>query len=186
MKRVKLYLLLSLLSLTTACAESVWAPDDAVAKAAYVHDAPPSITLITVINNNTGEGGHSALMINGSQRVIFDPAGNWHSRYAPERNDFVYGITPGVLDLYNGFHARTAWHVVVQTKIVSPEVAELALMSSKNNGAVASAFCANAVTHVLRGVPGFESIPASFFPKKAMKAFARLPNVTTEKIFEYD
>ncbi|MEY8838025.1 hypothetical protein AB9K41_03180, partial [Cribrihabitans sp. XS_ASV171] len=42
---------------------------------AYRDAGPAYLTLYTMVNNRSGAGGHSSLMINGSQRVIFDPAG---------------------------------------------------------------------------------------------------------------
>jgi len=170
----------------SGCAKSVWAPDDAVAKAVYVSYEPPSITLVTVINNGNGSGGHSALVINASQKVAFDPAGNFESPQAPERNDVVFGMNPLMLRAYYGFHARKEWHVITQTKIVSAEVAEYAFQLAKDNGAVPSAFCSNSVSTLLHKVPGFESISTSMSPKTTMKHFGQLPDVVTDKIFEYD
>lgn len=170
----------------SACAESVWAPDEAITKSSYVHEGPPTITLVTIINNNTGEGGHSAIVINAHERVVFDPAGNFKSTLAPERNDLVYGMNPPVLRAYYGFHARTEWHVVTQEKEVTPEIAALAFKLSQEHGAVANAMCANSVTTILNKIPGFESIPVRYSPKKTMKTFAQLADVKTEKIFEYD
>ena len=85
--------------LAGCAAESVWAPDDAVARAAYRHDRPPRLTVYTMINNNSGGGAHTSLMINGSQRVIFDPAGSFKHDTIPERNDALFGITPPVEDV---------------------------------------------------------------------------------------
>ena len=74
MKRLLLILVMPLF--LAACAgEAVWAPEEEVQQSIYRHDGPPSITVFTVISNQNGSGGHSALLINGSQRVIFDPAG---------------------------------------------------------------------------------------------------------------
>lgn len=186
MSRFRLMLPLLLLFGLSACAKSVWAPDEAITKWSYVHGGTPTVTLITVINNNSGEGGHSALLINARERVVFDPAGNWKSKYAPERNDFVYGMRPEILERYLSFHARKAWHVVMQTKEVTPEVAEIFYQLSKNNGAVPSGFCSNSVSKILRAVPGFESVKVSLSPKKTMQSFASLAGVTTETLFEYD
>ena len=47
-------------------AERVWAPDEAVARAAYRHDGPPRLTLFTMINNRTGAGAHTSLMVKPS------------------------------------------------------------------------------------------------------------------------
>jgi hypothetical protein len=187
MSRFRLILPLLLLTGLAACGgEKIWAPDDAVARAAYVHGGPPSITLVTVINNGNGSGGHSALVINAQQRVAFDPAGNFKSPKAPERNDFVYGMNPKMLRAYYGFHARTEWHVVLQEVVVTPEVAEIAYQLTKNYGAVPSAYCANSVSTILGQVPGFEDVGHSLYPKKIMKNFDLVAGVKTSKIFEDD
>lgn len=181
-------LCLALPALLAACggAEPVWAPDEAVERAVYRHDAPPSITLFTMINNKTGGGGHSAMMVNASQRVIFDPAGTWWHRNAPERNDVHYGITPQRLKFYKDYHARETYHVVMQTRQVSPEVAEKALQLVQGYGAVPKAACGRATSSILGQLPGFETVPASMYPKRIMAGFAELPGVTTETIFDDD
>jgi len=184
MKRVLIALALPLLLL--GCAESVWAPDDVVARAAYHDPSPPSITLFTMVSNGTDSGGHSALMINASQRVIFDPSGTWWHQLAPERNDVIFGITPQMLEFYIDYHARETYRVVIQTKTVSPEVAAQALAIVEGYGAVRNAFCARSTSDVLHQIPGFESVPKSFRPKAIMAAFASLPGVTTETIYDND
>jgi len=184
---IRKFLPILLLIGLSACAKSVWAPDNAVTKASYSPTSEqPSITLVTVINNRDGSGGHSALIINAHERVVFDPAGNWKNNLAPERNDFVYGMTPRVLQSFISFHARKAWHVVLQKVVVTPEIAEMVYNGAKNYGAVPSAFCSNSVTNILSKIPGFESVPHTFFPKKTMAAFAKLPGVKTSKVYEYD
>lgn len=162
-----------------ACAEPVWAPDEAVARARYVSDEPPSITLFTVVRKLGKEGAHSGLMINGSQRIMFDPAGTWTHPTVPERNDVHFGITPRMKQFYIDYHARETYDVYEQTVVVSPEIAELAIRRVEQNGAVGKALCGNAISSVLRDIPGFESVGKSFFPKKIMRAFGELPGVTT-------
>ena len=187
MSLFRLFLSLGLIVTLAACSgKEVWAPDDAIAKAAYTDDSPPSLTLVTVINNGNGSGGHSALVINAHQRVVYDPAGNFQSEQAPERNDLVYGMYPAMLKAYYGFHARKEWHVVTQRIVVTPEIAELAFQSAKNYGAVPSAYCASSVSAILSGIPGFEHITRSMSPKRLMRDFAELPGVTTDKIYEDD
>ncbi|MBN2907518.1 MAG: hypothetical protein JXJ18_12485 [Rhodobacteraceae bacterium] len=185
MRRILLALLLPLL-LIGCGAKSVWAPDEAVARAAYRHNAPPSITLFTMVSNRSGSGAHSALMINAGQRVIFDPAGSWWHRLAPERNDVIYGITPTMLNFFIDYHARETYHVVMQTVEVSPETALRAQRVAEQFGASPKAFCASSTSDVLRQVPGFETIPNTMSPKKIMQAFGRLPGVRTEKIYDDD
>ncbi|MGC9417897.1 MAG: hypothetical protein ACP5EN_02895 [Rhodovulum sp.] len=185
MRRFLLVLLFPIL-LAGCAAEPVWAPDEAVARAAYRHPGLPTITLFTVISNGSNAGGHSALMINASQRVIFDPAGSWWHRASPERNDVHYGITPTMLEFYIDYHARETYRVVTQTVSVSPEVAERALRVVEAYGAVPKAMCGRSVSDVLKQVPGFESVPRTVRPKAIMAAFAELPDVRTETIYDND
>jgi len=154
-----------------ACgAERTWAPDDVVARAAYRHDAPPSLTLVTVLATRDGSGAHSALIVNApSQRVLFDPAGSFRTDILPERNDVIYGITPAALDVYVDYHARVTFDVVLQEVAVSPEVAERALMLVQAHGPAPQATCANAVSGILRQLPGFEDAPATWFPRRLME-----------------
>jgi hypothetical protein len=169
-----------------ACAEPKWAPDADVQRAAYVSPEPPSITLYTAIRNSNGEGGHSAILVNSGQRVMFDPAGTWWHRNAPERNDVIFGMTPQMLDFYIDYHARETYHVVEQKIYVSPEVAALAMAKVQANGAVPKAMCGASVSNILNDLPGFESIPQTYFPAKIMRAYARLPNVQTRKFYDDD
>ena len=143
-------------------------------------------TLFTVINNRSGSGAHSGLMINGTERIMFDPAGTWNHPRIPERNDVHYGITPRMVDFYIDYHARETFRVVEQTVIVTPEVAEMVAAKAKAYGAVPKAQCARSVTSILSGVPGFESITSTWFPKKLMQDFATLPGVTERIIRDED
>lgn len=175
----RLFLCLFLPLLLAACAQPVWAPDDAVARARYVSTDGPSITLFTVVRKLGGEGAHAGLMINGSQRVLFDPAGTWHHPSAPERNDLFFGITPRMKQYYIDYHARATYDVYEQTVPVSAAVAELAIQRAASNGAVGKALCGNSISSILRGLPGFENVGKTFFPGKLMREFAGLPGVVT-------
>lgn len=175
----------AMLFLAGCATESVWAPDDAVARAAYRHDGPPRLTVYTMINNNSGGGAHTSLMINGSQRVIFDPAGSFKHDTIPERNDVLFGITPPVEDVYTRYHARKTYHVQIQRLDVSPELAERAIQLVKANGPVPSAQCSLATSRILGELfPG--QIRTSWFPRKTAEDFAKIPGVTEEKLYEYD
>ena len=164
------------LALLAACggpAEPTWAPEAEVRRRAYTHDGPPSLTLYTVVSTRTGAGGHTGLRVNGSQRVLFDPAGTFYHPEAPERNDVHFGLTETIDKVYIDYHARETFDVVRQEIEVSPQVAEMALREVQEYGAVPKAQCSLAISRVLRGLPGVEDFPVSFFPKSTMKAFAR-------------
>jgi hypothetical protein len=60
------------LSLSACTAIEVWAPDTLVSQYIYREEGPKYMTLYTMKNVGSGNGAHSALLINASQRVIFD------------------------------------------------------------------------------------------------------------------
>ena len=108
----------------SACgATSVYAPDDAVRAATFVSGEPPSLTLYTVISNRSNAGAHTGLLINGSQQVMFDPAGSWTHPRLPERNDVFFGVNDKMVNYFIDYHARETFRVMEQKVFVSPEVA---------------------------------------------------------------
>lgn len=167
------------LALAGCGADNVWAPDEEVARARYVSGEAPSLTLYTVINKRSGSGGHAALMIDASQRVLFDPAGTFVVPGVPERHDVIFGMTEQVRKIYIDYHARETYDVLEQKVYVSPAVAEAALQRALNYGAVNKAFCGNSTSDILRDLPGFESLPRTFFPMKISRAFGELPGART-------
>lgn len=182
------WFVLGIIALLSACSgvPDHYASDEVVRSSAYVHDGPPKIALYTMVNNRHGAGEHSALLVNASQRVMFDPAGTLVHDVLIEKDDVLYGMTPRVLDFYTRAHARKSFHVVIQEIEVSPETAELALNLVRENGPVTSAFCASATSKILRQIPGFESIPQTMRPNKLRDAFGQLPGVTEQALYEYD
>lgn len=184
----RLFVLFALLLGLAACAgESVWAPDEAVAKARYSSSNAPTLTLFTVINVNNGSGGHSALLVDApSERVLFDPAGSFRHPRLPERNDVVHGMTDPAVDFYINYHSRTSWRVVKQDLVVPPGVAEQALRLVQSNGAVGSAQCANSISAILMQLPGFESIRSTMFPVNLMEQFAGFGGVVRSEYHDND
>ncbi|MFU8865065.1 MAG: hypothetical protein ACNA7O_14210 [Rhodobacterales bacterium] len=162
-------------------------PDAEIAEAVYRHDGPPSLTLFTMINNTNGSGAHTSLMVNGSQRVIFDPAGSFRHPRIASKNDVIYGVTPVMADTYTRFHARETFHVIVQEIDVSAEVAEDVLQRMLAIGPVPRAQCALSTSTILNEVGGLGGqIRKTWFPKNLADQFGRLPAATTEKLYEYD
>lgn len=177
--------LVALLGLA-ACAEPTWAPQEQVDAVRFVAEPPTSITLYTVINKRSGSGAHSAILVNASERVIFDPAGTWYHPRLAERNDVHYGMTDKAIAFYIDYHSRATYDVLEQTIVVSPEVAELVLAKVEAYGAVPKSFCTSATSSILGSTPGFESLPSTMFPKQLSNAFAELPGVTSRVITDDD
>ena len=167
-------------------AEPVWAPDDAVQNAIYKHNGSPKITLFTVVNVRSGSGGHSGLMINGDQRLLFDPAGTFKLPFAPERNDVHYGITERALKVYIDYHARQTWNVRAQELEVTPQQARLLTKLVQQYGAVPKAQCTLAITRILKQVPGFEGINVTYFPNALSTKLEQFSGVKTRLITDDD
>lgn len=162
------------------------ASDATLAAVAYREPGPATLTLYTMVNNRTGAGGHTSLLINASERVMFDPAGSFYAPSVPEKDDVLYGITPAVEKGYRGAHARSTFHVVRQEIEVTPQQAEIAYQLAKQAGPVAGAFCASATVGLLRQVPGFESLKSTMYPTKLQAQFETLAGVSTDKYYEDD
>jgi len=186
--RTRLAALLALVCVTLAgcAAEEIWATDEAVARAAYRAPGPMTVTLLTAVSNRSGNGGHSALLIDGQQRVLYDPAGSWWHPDIPERNDVLFGMSPAYFDFYMDYHARETFHVVVQTLEISPETAAALIAGVQAQGASPRAYCARSISSVLTNTPGFEEIGVSFFPTAIMRDFDRIPGVATRQVFDDD
>jgi len=167
-------------------AEPVWAPDALVEKMRYRHSGPTRLTLLTMINVGSGNGAHTGLLINASERVLWDPAGTFKHPSIPERNDVIYGLNPQILDLYISYHSRETYYTLIQELDVSPEIAETVLRKVEAYGAVPKANCTRATSQILKSLPGFESIKVSFFPDKLSDQFGQLPGVRSRTYHEND
>jgi hypothetical protein len=185
---MRIFLLLGAMSLLLAACGSqrVYFDDAAVARASYTSTEPPSITVLTMIRTENGAGGHSALLINASERIIFDPAGSFYSELVPQQEDVLYGISPRILQAYKSAHARSTYYVKSQTIEVTAEQAEIAYRLALSNGSVSKAFCTQANTALLQKVPGFEGIKSTFFPTNLSRQIAKYPGVVTDDYYEDD
>ena len=172
--------LLALLLLVACTKDHIWASDADVARAHYTAPGPSTITLFTSINTRSKSGAHAGLMINGNERVLYDPAGSWENAAAPERGDLHYGMTPSMLADYVDYQGSGVFQRTEQTVVVTPQVAAAAMQAAIAYGSANKAQCTEAIATVLRQVPGFQSLPMTWFPKKMSHAFAALPGVQTE------
>ena len=160
-------------------------PEEISAAAAHL-PAPSSISVITMVNAKSEFGEHSALLINGSQQIIYDPAGTFRHSQLPRRDDVVYGITPRYADYYNSYHARFGYYVKVQTLEISRAQADAMIAAAQARGHVPKLFCATAISDVLNDFPQFADIPVTFFPGAIMKRVAQIDAINTVIIREDD
>lgn len=167
------------LTLAGCVGESIWDSDEAVARATYVPPGPATVTVITSTNTRMDSGAHTGLLIDGAQRLLFDPAGSWFNPGIPERNDVLFGMTPEYLDLYVAFQSNGVFEVTMQTVTVSPEVARQLSQVVQSYGAVPPSQCSRSISRILSTTPGFESIRPSYFPTALLNQMAEIPGVRT-------
>jgi len=162
------------------------ASPEEISRARYVSEEPPSVTLISMVSNRTGRSAHSALLINGSERVLYDPAGTFTHPDLPRRGDIHYGMTPRYLDYYERYHARHSHHVHSQTVYVSRATADQVLANAQARGPTPKLLCNTAVAAVLRPVPPFTGISGSISPEPARRDFAQIPGVAESFVYGDD
>ncbi len=171
-------------ALLSACTTVTTFDSEEDIKAAYYRaEGPPSLTLVTSINSRNNSGAHSALIINGDQRVVFDPAGSWTHPSVPENSDVLYGMTPEALAGYLGFQAGHPFYAVFQELDVSADIAAQAIAWAQTAKPVAQAACARSISILLRDL-GYTQIRQSWFPKALSRDFQTIPGVNTRLIFD--
>lgn len=180
--RVLALLVLAFVALSACAGERVWAPDEAVQAARYVHGGQAELTVVTVMNYRTKRGDHTALFINADERVLFDPAGSWKLPNVPERNDLHYGITPRIGASFYLSHTRETHYTVVQRIPVSLETALRAKQLAAEAGPVPPAHCAVSTIAILRELPGFADLRSGYYPHRLMEQIAAKPGVITHEL----
>jgi hypothetical protein len=179
-------ILATVLTLAACGADNNYADDATVDKARFSSGNSPTLTLYTVVNNRNNSGGHSSLVFDGRERMLYDPAGTWYHPYAPERYDMHYGMTDRMMTYYLDYHARETFRVIEQKLPVSQATLDLLIARSIAHGAAGKATCANTLSGILQGVPGFESMGSTWFPNQLAKDFGRLPGVSERVIMDGD
>lgn len=174
------------LAILAGCADPSADPIEEIQARTYVSDEPPSITIFTVVNDESEFGEHTGILINASQQVLWDPAGSFRSINLARSKDVFYGMTPQMVDYYVSYHARFGYYVVAQKLEVTPEVAEAVYRRAVAQGATGKLRCTIAATSVLNGVPEFSQLSTTFFPGKLMEEFAQIPGVVTTITREND
>lgn len=162
------------------------ASPDAIAAARFESDGPASITLLSMVNARNGRSAHSALLIDGSQVVLYDPAGTFTHPDLPRANDVHYGMSPRYVDYYERYHARFSHFVHRQTIAVSRAEADEAIARAEAEGKTAKMHCALAIAAVLQPMPRFDAVRASYFPEVVREDFARFDGVEEGFIYEHD
>lgn len=172
-------LLLTGLVLLGACAPRPETPvsEEVWRNSIYRSNGPAEIALVTNIANRNSGGAHSALIIDGPERVVYNPFGTWSHPNSPERGDLHRNFGPEMEKWFIDYHARETFRVQIQRVQVPPEVAAMALERAKAMGPKGMAQCTRSISTILHGLPGFEDFPIVWYPNQARDAFAKIPGV---------
>ncbi len=176
----------ALLMVVAGCAERVTAPQEAVEAARYVSSEAPYISLMTMVDRDDDEGAHSAILVNGSQVALYDPAGTFRHPELLERGDVFYGITPRWKEVYEWYHARKTTYVVEHRLPVSRAFADQMIARMEAQGPSPKLFCGINVSEVLRSFQMFSHVPRTFYPGEIMSAFASVEGVTERRVYQED
>ncbi|MBK5928932.1 hypothetical protein, partial [Rhodobaculum claviforme] len=158
------------------------APDPVPERLHHTATGPAEVTLLTVFNSRTDMGDHAALLITGSQRVIYDPAGSFDLDGVPRRHDVLYGVSPAVEQVYFGYHARATHHIMAQTLPLARAEADALIAEAEARAPATAGFCAIRAGSVLRTLPALAGLSSSPFPRTLSASFGAHPGVTTRRI----
>lgn len=173
----------------TACSSQpvIYDSDDLVRSVRYQHPGPKYVTVLTMFNVSSDNGAHTALIINASERVIFDPAGNFRHSKIPEQHDVLYGITPRALKGFIDCHARATFYAKLQTVEISAQSAERAFRHVQQLGHQNDAACTTTVSGTLALLPEFQGhVRQVFFPNKLHDMMQRVPGVVEQEVRQDD
>jgi len=168
------------------CAELVTSTPREIAAARHVSAEAPYVALLTVVDRESGQGAHSALLVNGSQVALYDPAGTFMFPGVVENADVLYGMTPRALEVYEFFHARETTSVLEQKVQVSREVADTVIARMQAQGPSPKFLCSVNTSEILADIPRFSAVPTTYFPTKLMSAFDEIPGVQRREVFDND
>jgi hypothetical protein len=159
---------------------------ETIERARYVSPEPPSVTLMSMVNAQTGRSAHVGLLINGSQQVLYDPAGTFTHPDLPRRDDVHYGMTPRYVDYYERYHARFDYFVETQKVPVTRAEADQLIANARGQGKTMKMHCALAMADVLQPVPRFAHVRRSYSPEALREDFARMAGVEDAYVYEAD
>jgi len=180
--------LLLLVALSACSTNRTTATPAEVAAARHVEPSAPFVALLTMVNSESEFGEHSALVINGRQMVIYDPAGSFQEERVGlvRAEDVLYGVRPELVSYYNSYHARNGYFVRMQQIYITVEEANALIAGVQARGAVPQLTCGIAVSDVLNDLPRFASIRTTIMPGGVMRRFGRIDGVVTTDIIEDD
>ncbi len=183
---VKLVVLVMMLIGLTGCAREVASSSEEISRVAHRSEEPPYIAIVNMVDRSDQRAAHTAMIINASQRVIYDPAGTFQHRDLVERGDIHYGATDRMVDYYERYHARFSHFVHTQKIYLTAEQAERILRRTEAQGPSPKMFCTIHTGQILKDIPEFSYISVGFFPENLRRQIAKYPGVVDSYVYEND
>lgn len=149
-------------------------------------DAQPSATLIVSQEKNGGGGVHAALMITGSEQLIYDPSGSYHNSRTRRVGDVVYGVTPKVVEEFALHQADYRHDAVLHQVPISHDLAEALLRRARAHGGSLPGFCASNISDVVGRAGPFAGVRDTMWPSELSEDFGRIEGVETRVVTDED
>jgi hypothetical protein len=157
------------------------------AETSYFPDnAPPSATLLLSEHKGGSGAVHAALVITGSERVIYDPSGSFTHPDTRRLGDVVYGASDPVVEMF-ALHNADKDHDAMMRRIpLSAEEAEQMLARARSRGGAMPGYCAKSVADVMRAAPRFAAMRDTFWPSNVLEDFVQFGPVETRVVSDTD
>ncbi len=149
-------------------------------------NAPPSTTLVLAEHKGGSGAVHAALIVTGSERLIYDPSGSFTHPDTRRYGDVVYGASDDIVELFALHNADKNHDAVMRTIALQPEEAETMLDAARTHGGAMPGFCAKSVASVLRSVPRFASMRDTFWPSNVQQDFESIAPVAIRSVTDTD
>ncbi len=149
-------------------------------------NAPPSTTLVLAEHKGGSGAVHAALIVTGSERLIYDPSGSFTHPDTRRYGDVVYGASDEIVELFALHNADRNHDAVMRTIALESDEAEILLNSARTHGGAMPGFCAKSVASVLRSVPRFASMRDTFWPSNVQQDFENVSPVEIRSVSDTD
>ena len=142
---------------------------------------------MSMVNEKSGKSAHAGLLINGSQQVLYDPAGTFTHPDLPRKGDVHYGMTPRYVDYYERYHARFDYFVEAQKVPVTRADADQLIANAQAAGpADEDDLLARHRRRAAAGAAVHRRAGTSFFPEALRRDFEKIPGVEDSYVYEND
>jgi RHS repeat-associated protein len=153
----------------------------------YVQNNPVNLidplgleTVVIIMSGNFNP--HAAVRVdNGSDPVLYDPAGSYNFGYMRPSGDQFWGQQSD-LDRYINYHLKDGSDITLYRFNTTPKQESIIANRIENQEGVMGGFCAQATSGVIDGVGPFDDLGGYWLPSSLGKKLSKLPEVNIDKV----